>query len=198
MPFLLPVSAREKSTGVGLPPRVCFALHSFLFIDFVQKETKLLMSLNINAHCILSKNWWHMPGLCQKSSKKVGRIPIWAQNMTGIWRNRRFEKLLSKGTTPRRFTLKIGFQEFQLFAILASHFVAKLLFWGLEAGPKGVWYMPPIAGSELRFVWVKAKKARWNPSGLKNRMVARTRIELVTHGFSIRCSTNWATPPQDE
>jgi hypothetical protein len=57
MPFLLPVSAREKSTGVGLPPRVCFALHSFLFIDFVQKETKLLMSLNINAHCILSKNW---------------------------------------------------------------------------------------------------------------------------------------------
>jgi len=45
---------------------------------------------------------------------------------------------LCQGTTPRRFTLKFAFQEFQLSAILASHFVAKLLFWGLEAGPKGV------------------------------------------------------------
>ena len=27
------------------------------------------------------------------------------------------------------------------------------------------------------------------------KMVARTGIEPVTHGFSVRCSTNWATPP---
>ena len=45
---------------------------------------------------------------------------------------------LSQGTIPRRFTLKIGFQVFQLSAILASHFAAKLLFWGLEADPKAV------------------------------------------------------------
>ena len=45
---------------------------------------------------------------------------------------------LCQGTTPRRFTLKLAFQEFQLSAILASLFVAKLLFRGLEAGPKMV------------------------------------------------------------
>ena len=45
---------------------------------------------------------------------------------------------LCQGTTPRRFTLKLAFQEFQLSAILASLFVAKLLFEGQEAGLKRV------------------------------------------------------------
>ena len=31
--------------------------------------------------------------------------------------------------------------------------------------------------------------------GVDTKMVARTRIELVTRGFSVLCSTNWATPP---
>ena len=41
------------------------------------------------------------------------------------------------------------------------------------------------------------KKSRlWCPNGIRaKKMVARTRIELVTRGFSVLCSTNWATPP---
>ena len=38
------------------------------------------------ARCISSKNWWHMPGLCQKSPKKVWRISIWARHKAAICR----------------------------------------------------------------------------------------------------------------
>ena len=41
------------------------------------------------------------------------------------------------------------------------------------------------------------KKAEWRVTirHQDKKMVARTRIELVTRGFSVLCSTNWATPP---
>ena len=35
----------------------------------------------------------------------------------------------------------------------------------------------------------------WFKTEKRQKMVARTGIEPVTHGFSVRCSTNWATPP---
>ena len=40
----------------------------------------------------------------------------------------------------------------------------------------------------------KSYISRWISTSY-NKMVARTRIELVTQGFSVLCSTNWATPP---
>ena len=63
---------------------------------------------------------------------------------------------VSEGTTPRRFTLKIGFQEFQLPVILASHFVANAISGSKTGSENGMIYAAD-SRTELGFVGKKQK-----------------------------------------
>jgi len=79
----------------------------------------------------------HFQVYAKKSSKKVGRNRF--EFRIGLEHDETSDlNPLCQGTTPRRFTLKIGFQVFQLSAIQVALFLAKLLFEGQESGAKRV------------------------------------------------------------